>query len=720
MIKINDKTYRNLPEQVEKNKRDIEDLRLRAGFQGPYASTEDIQPPVDGVIYIIGSKEPYELYKFDIDDGFIDLGPFGATGAQGPVGPEGPQGPKGDKGDTGSQGPQGIQGPQGPYGLQGPKGDPGSNGAPGPEGPKGDKGEQGPMGPQGPKGDTGPQGIQGPKGEPGPQGPIGPKGDQGEAGAQGPKGDPGSDGLEGPQGPKGDTGPQGPVGPRGEKGDTGPIGPEGPQGPKGEKGDKGDKGDTGPQGPEGIPGPAGVKGEQGPQGVQGEQGPIGPQGPAGKDGLTTSITVNGSTYTQVDGDITLPDYPTVTDTTNFVTTDTAQTITGEKTFKENIIIHEDTPYHTEWNYSELKIEAERFILSGEIKETVLGPVTFTKNINLPFSDRSPNRTVTLATTNDIPSLSGYATENWVGQQGFLTSVSWDDVVNKPNFSIVATSGSYNDLTDKPYIIPSSRVVTTDEIQTISGVKTFEGNIKIKEVTGAQKTSILPDTFDYTQINPATREKSRTKFKLPTSKPKGTEDAPTEYTLATTDDIPNVPSMDNFVTTDTAQTITGLKTIGETSGTISEVDFSGFTFKLSNKAINHPEADIKIRNGSYDGYQHPIISSTKGLYVNLAKIKLGDDGENTYGITMPDSSTWEADRVLATTADIPAVPTVNDSTITFTQGGVTKGTISLNQATDATIELDAGGGGGSSAPFEITNMVVDSTNQTITLTIVANS
>ena len=116
----------------------------------------------------------------------------------------------------------------------------------------------------------------------------------------------------------------------------------------------------------------------------------------------------------------------------------------------------------------------------------------------------------------------------------------------------------------------------------------------------------------------------------------------------------IPDTRNFVTTDTEQTITGLKTIGETSGTISEVDFSGFTFKLSNKAINNPEADIKIRNSSYDGYQYPTMYSSKGLYVNLAKIKLGDDGNNTYGITMPDSTTWESDRVLATTSDIPSL------------------------------------------------------------------
>ena len=39
-----------------------------------------------------------------------------------------------------------------------------------------------------------------------------------------------------------------------------------------------------------------------------------------------------------------------------------------------------------------------------------------------------------------------------------------------------------------------------------------------------------------------------------------------------------------------------------------------------------------------------------------------------------------------------IPTVNDATITITQGGVTKGSFTLNQASGDTIALDAGGGG----------------------------
>lgn len=85
---------------------------------------------------------------------------------------------------------------------------------------------------------------------------------------------------------------------------------------KGDKGDKGEQGLQGERGPQGIQGEKGDKGEQGiagERGPKGEKGDIGPQGPAGadgQDGLTTSISVNGNTYTHVNGVITLPNYPT--------------------------------------------------------------------------------------------------------------------------------------------------------------------------------------------------------------------------------------------------------------------------------------------------------------------------------------------------------------------------------------------------------------------------
>ena len=129
----------------------------------------------------------------------------------------------------------------------------------------------------------------------------------------------GATGPQGEQGEKGDTGEVGPTGPQGEIGPEGPTGLQGEQGIQGPKGEKGERGLQGEQGPQGIQGPAGEQGPQGEtgatgaqgiQGVKGDKGDTGATGPKGADGLTTSIEVNGQTYTHVNGKITLPNYPT--------------------------------------------------------------------------------------------------------------------------------------------------------------------------------------------------------------------------------------------------------------------------------------------------------------------------------------------------------------------------------------------------------------------------
>jgi len=137
---------------------------------------------------------------------------------------KGDQGIQGLKGDTGATGATGAQGQQG---IQGPKGDTGATGA------------QGPQGIQGLKGDTGATGAQGPKGDTGETGATGLKGDTGATGAQGP---------QGVQGLKGDTGATGAAGAKGDTGETGPQGPQGTQGLKGDKGDTGETGPQGPAG----------------------------------------------------------------------------------------------------------------------------------------------------------------------------------------------------------------------------------------------------------------------------------------------------------------------------------------------------------------------------------------------------------------------------------------------------------------------------------------
>lgn len=58
---------------------------------------------------------------------------------------------------------------------------------------------------------------------------------------------------------------------------------------------------------------------------------------------------------------------------------------------------------------------------------------------------------------------------WVTISGGATSVDWDDITNKPDFATVATSGSYNDLSDKP-TIPPAYTLPAATTSVIGGVK----------------------------------------------------------------------------------------------------------------------------------------------------------------------------------------------------------------------------------------------------------
>ena len=139
MIKIGDKVYLNLQEAVLNNSLDIELLKRTLGYLGPFESLEDIEDPVAKALYLVGTTLPYSIYQYT-GSGYTYLGTFAANGAQGPAGPTGPQGPAGVPGEQGPQGEQGEpgetgpQGPQGPRGVQGPQGiqgTPGENGATG-------------------------------------------------------------------------------------------------------------------------------------------------------------------------------------------------------------------------------------------------------------------------------------------------------------------------------------------------------------------------------------------------------------------------------------------------------------------------------------------------------------------------------------------------------------------------------------------------------------
>ena len=154
MITVNGKELRNLQEQVEKNKEDIQDFKdgnqtiAEFGITVQGIISDESKLPTDattlsyGDAYLIGSIAPYDMRVWTRNESgsgqWVDLGSFplqGPKGAKGDKGEDGAKGDKGDRGEKGDKGVQGIQGIQGEQGIQGPIGDTGPQGPQGPVGP---------------------------------------------------------------------------------------------------------------------------------------------------------------------------------------------------------------------------------------------------------------------------------------------------------------------------------------------------------------------------------------------------------------------------------------------------------------------------------------------------------------------------------------------------------------------------------------------------------
>ena len=309
-----------------------------------------------------------------------------------------------------------------------------------------------------------------PKGDKGDKGERGNTGARGQQGPQGPKGD---TGAQGPQGPKGDTGEAGPQGLQGIQGPQGEQGPAGPQGERGEQGPKGETGATGPQGPAGPQGAAftyadftpaqlaALKGEPGTNGQDGRDGTNGTNGADGQDGITPHI---------------------------------------DSTTGNWFIGSTDTGVHAQGPAGQ----------DGSVANQLQADWNQTNSSSVDYIKNKPT----------IPSLTGYATEQWVGQQGYLTS--HQDIsgkVNSSDLATVATSGDYTDLINKP-TIPAAQV-QSDWNESDNTSKSYIAN-KPSLFSGSyndlSNKPTIPDAqiqSDWNQTNNAAKDYIKNKPTIPT-------------------------------------------------------------------------------------------------------------------------------------------------------------------------------------------------------------
>lgn len=129
---------------------------------------------------------------------------------------------------------------------------------------------------------------------------------------------------------------------------------------------------------------------------------------------------------------------------------------------------------------------------------------------------------------------------------------------------------------------------------------------------------------------------------------------------------------SYVTLATAQTISGVKT------------FSSELHSTNNITFDSAQATPIIRGMSGANYRNMIVRTNSSSSIDVGN---PNDTINLKGSAT--NPTYNGNN-LALYSDLP---TVNNPTITLTQGGVTKGSFTLNQASGDTIDFDAGGAGG---------------------------
>ena len=113
-----------------------------------------------------------------------------------------------------------------------------------------------------------------------------------------------------------------------------------------------------------------LTGARGPQGPQGPQGIQGMQGVKGSDGLTTQIRVNGNTYTQSNGLITLPDYPTLSGSGSGLTTTQEQQITTAYNHSQSTHAPVNAEQNVQSNWTETNTSSDAYIKNKPIIPTV--------------------------------------------------------------------------------------------------------------------------------------------------------------------------------------------------------------------------------------------------------------------------------------------------------------------------------------------------------------
>lgn len=373
-------------------------------------------------------------------------------------------------------------------------------------------------------------------------------------------------------------------------------------------------------------------------------------------------------------------------------------------------------------------------IPSEVTESTVSGWGFTKNTGTVTSvnNVSPvNGNVTLsiptvptnisAFTNDsgyitLSALTPYATQNWVLQQGYLTEIPAEYITD-------------SELTAKGY----QTAADVETAITAKGYTTMSAVEAKGYITNAALVGYATESYVTTAVGTETTARQNADNNLQsqidaiTASSDVTDIVGTYAELQSYDTSALAPNSiikvlqdesRNNETTYYRWVITGgvgaWSLIGEEGPyyTISAADAKFATQTALSTGLAAKQDTISdlatIRSGA-------ALGATAVQPSDLATVATsGNYNDLSNKPTIPAAqvnSDWNAVSGVAQILNKPTIPTVNNPTITITQGGVTKGSFTLNQASGDTIALDAGGSGSYTAGtgIDITNDVISVTS-----------
>lgn len=225
-------------------------------------------------------------------------------------------------------------------------------------------------------------------------------------------------------------------------------------------------------------------------------------------------------------------------------------------------------------------------------------------------------------------------EIWTHGQFYATAVTWSTITGKPSFATVATSGNYNDLSNKP-TIPTK--LPTPNVLTFTGAVTgtWDGS--------AAKTVNIPSGSSYTL--PLASNSTRGGIKLSSSTQGGTPNGITTtsgrtYAVQVNSNeqaVVNVPWTDTKYTLPTASatTLGGVKVGSGLSISNGVLSTSGGDVKIHKTTINFEDIITNNRTEMTSSERNEVLNISNKLYQGyVIVVPTTTSGMNMVGGAVP--------------------------------------------------------------------------------------